>query len=71
MKYVVFEEPDRIEDQDGNFVPVDAVVHISIEEAIRRQRKAAKQHKGYDPYKSDKEALDDFIVIHWAWIEGE
>jgi len=44
-------------------------VRISIEEAIQRQRLACVQRKGYDIYESDERALDDFMVIHWAWKE--
>lgn len=44
-------------------------IHIVIttEEAIKRQKEAALQYGCC--YVNDKEALEDFIVIHWAWKE--
>lgn len=42
---------------------------ITVKEAIARQNQAALL-RGHN-YKSDKEALDDFIAIHWAWIENK
>jgi len=40
---------------------------ISPEEAIKLQREAALQHGCC--YVNDKEALEDFMTIHWAWKE--
>lgn len=40
------------------------VVRISEEAAIVRSKAAAAQH--LYTYKSDQEALDDFIVVNWA-----
>jgi len=40
---------------------------ITEDEAIRQMKELAAK-KGYR-YPNDTEALDDFIVIHWAWRE--
>ena len=40
------------------------LVTLTEEQAIEWQKKAAA-HAGY-VYKSDEEALDDFMVVHWA-----
>jgi len=52
--------------EDGEPVTVT----LTVAEAIARQRAAAAvspaARRGFQ-YSSDEEALDDFIVIHWAW----
>lgn len=57
---VVWEEP-----VDGKIVRQE----ITIEEAVSRQRAAARR-KNYE-YESKELALDDFLTIHYAWVEGE
>jgi hypothetical protein len=47
--------------------PDDIVMSCTQEEAIERQ-KAAALSKGY-VYVSDEEALEDFMVVHWAWTQ--
>ena len=42
---------------------------ITEAEAIERQR-AAGRRQGYE-YPSDEAALADFMLIHWAWKDGE
>ena len=58
---VVWNEPD----ENGNNIRQE----ITIEEAVSRQRTAARR-KNYE-YESKELALDDFLTIHWAWVEGE
>jgi hypothetical protein len=45
------------------------MVTISVELAVRFQKEyaATKNHT----YPNDEEALIDYMVIHWAWFEGE
>jgi len=47
----------------------EGCVHMRITEAeaIQRSKDAAAQ-KGL-AYPNDNEALEDFLVIHWAWRE--
>ena len=59
VKFVCWTDPDK------NGDPV--FERISVDEAIARAKHVAKS-KGY-VYESDKMALEDFIVVHWAWIE--
>ncbi len=40
---------------------------LCIEEAIDTQKEVAGRRGCL--YNSDDEALDDFLSIHWAWIE--
>jgi hypothetical protein len=46
----------------------NGVVTITVtkEEAIRQQRERCVKVRGVDLYKSDEEALTDFICLHWA-----
>ena len=46
-------------------------VRISAEDAARRSREQSIAMLGRDVYGSDEEALQDFIVTYWAWIEPE
>jgi len=41
---------------------------ITEKEAIRQMKELAAK-KGHR-YSDDTDALDDFLVIHWAWREG-
>ena len=47
--------------------PAEQVVRITREEAIARQKEAAAT-LGY-VYTTDQRALDDFMVMYWAWEE--
>jgi len=45
-------------------------VTLTVAEAIARQRASVASSLLARPnfqYSSDEEALEDFIVIHWAW----
>jgi hypothetical protein len=61
IRRIKYWEPDRY----GN----DTMVTISVELAVRFQKEyaATKNHT----YPNDEEALIDYMVIHWAWFEGE
>lgn len=59
MKKVVFDESDLF--GGGN------KKELSIQEAVKRQKKTAEMNNYY--YLDDKDALDDFLVTNWAWIE--
>lgn len=61
---ISYSEPD----EDGN----DSTVTVTVAEAIARQRAAVSASKVARPgfqYESDEQALEDFMVIHWAWWE--
>lgn len=47
----------------------DVVRSCSVVEAVARQRAAAARHGHW--YVTDEEALEDFLVVHWAWIENQ
>ena len=40
----------------------------TIEEAVTMQQDAARKRSYF--YDDNLNALGDFLVIHWAWIEG-
>jgi hypothetical protein len=61
MKMIAWDEPDLT----GNTVRKK----LTVKEAIEHQKDAAERHNHV--YQSDKEALRDFITIHWAWEEEE
>ena len=56
MKYLQFNEPDR-------------VVRVTKEEAIAKAKMLAEYHNF--TYDNDEEALQDFIAVHWASWEDE
>jgi hypothetical protein len=58
---VVWDEPD----ENG----LNVRQEITIEEAVSRQRTAARR-KNYE-YESKELALEDFLTIHYAWLEEE
>ena len=43
------------------------IIKITEDEAIRQSKEYAAKY-GYI-YRNDREALDNFIVINWAWKE--
>lgn len=45
------------------------VTRITQQEAITWQRQSSIQVRGVDVYDTDELALEDFMVIHWAWEE--
>lgn len=61
---ISYSEPD----EDGNNITVT----LTAAEAIQRQLAAVAASKLVRPgfqYESDEQALEDFMVIHWAWWE--
>lgn len=46
----------------------DVIVTITVEEAVARQRASCVKARGVDLYTSDDEALEDFMVVHFAWF---
>jgi hypothetical protein len=60
-KWVEWDEPYGPED-------VHMICRVKADEIIKHMKNLQeykKDHPNY-PYKSDQEALDDFVVIHWA-----
>jgi len=55
MKWVVYNELGE-----------DKLVRVTVEEAIRQAKEA---HPEYEY--TDGQALSDFVIVHWAWIEEE
>lgn len=54
-----------------NELGLEEPVRISAEDAAKRSREQSIAKLGRDVYESDEEALQDFIVTHWAWLEPE
>ena len=59
MRYLVYAEPDE-HSPDGC-----RVIRISEEEAISKTKEMALKKHNYT-YTDDREALADFIAVHWA-----
>ena len=51
----------------GHEVTCNQQIIITEEDAIKLSRYAQYQKLGVVPSKTDKELLDDYIVIHWAY----
>ncbi len=51
------------------FTDPDGEHRITEVEAVERQRVAGRK-QGFE-YRSDAAALADFLLVHWAWTEGE
>mgnify|MGYP001191666294 CR=1 FL=1 len=70
MKYVEWDEPWQM-DEESSTSWVGVTSRMTCEDAIRWSKYLAekfhKDHPKY-PYKTDQEALDDFIIINWARI---
>jgi hypothetical protein len=62
--HYVYEEPD----ENG----ANVVVRVTRAEAIRRSRAAATKHNYVYPEgdAGDEMAIEDFLVVHWAWEES-
>ena len=43
-------------------------VIVTREEAIRIQREHVARVRPDFTYKSDEQALEDYMTIHWAWV---
>jgi len=61
LRFILFDEPD----ENGDNIRVK----LTEEEAIKRQHQRGLFHNY--AYKNDEDALSDFIINNWAWIEGE
>jgi hypothetical protein len=59
-KYVEYEEPAY--DRDG--IVINQTIRLKVEDAARLMQLT---YPG--TYETDEEALDDFIVVHWATIK--
>lgn len=55
--------------QDMNEAGEPIFVDTKPNEAIRLQRKMARE-KGMETYKSDVEALYEFMICNYAWVEN-
>lgn len=62
MLRVEWVEPSEFYDTTGTV----EMCSIPIEEAVDRSKKAAASHNYV--YKSDEEALRDFLVVYWATV---
>lgn len=65
MRKVTWFEPTSGEDS----TPIERT--LTEAEAINQQRETARKARpGYE-YKTDEEALDDFLIVHWATLSDE
>lgn len=58
-RIVIWEEPD----ESG-----DVTRRVTVHWAVQNQRQSAEL-RGHT-YVSDEVALEDFMVVHWAWFEA-
>jgi len=49
--------------ENGEYVTTD----LTKEEAIAYQRRSCVQARGKDLYETDADALDDYMIVNWAW----
>jgi len=56
QKYVVWDD-------------LDGLHKVTVDYAIQFAKLAAEQMSFY--YENDEQALQDFLTVHWAWIEEE
>ncbi len=64
-KYVEWMEPYDCE------LDVVCTVKVSVEDAIKLQKKVAGKEIHQFVYDNDEQALDDFICVHWGRIVEE
>lgn len=62
-KYVEWMEPY----DSGDSCVICRMSFEDIIKSMKRLQENFKNHPNY-PYKSDQEAIDDFIVVHWGRI---
>ena len=68
MKYVQYNEPREGRDTQGNEVTCDVTLRVTVEHAVAMQRHQCYKARGVDIYKSDEDALNDFVVVNWATL---
>jgi hypothetical protein len=61
-KYVVFNSMM----EDG----IAGTTRVLTEDAIRQQKEVAYYHNNF-VYETDEQALDDFLICNWGWIEEQ
>ena len=64
MKFVQWCEPF-----DGGDDPPTIVCRMTLDDAVRAQRRVARLHE--HEYESDERALEDFLAVHWAEVIDE
>jgi len=57
---------DYVEWVEPFFESEPVIMKITVATAIRFQKAAAARINKNFVYKSDEEALEDFLVVHWA-----
>jgi len=74
-KYVEWVEPYHYVDDDKWDAHIMRICRVSVEDAIVFQKAAVKHDnklRGRDfEYKTDADALDDFVVINWGTVIEE
>ena len=65
LKFIAYDEP--LFDQTTGEHIGNKVKALTEQEAIQIQREKAAKVKPLFLYRDDKEALEDFIAVNWAW----
>lgn len=68
MKRVVWEEPWPGEDSNGPCT-VPMRCSMATEDAVKVARRAVVLMRPDLPIPSEKDLLEEFITVHWAWLE--
>lgn len=64
VKFIAYDEP-VFHPETGKHIKTK-IIGITFEEALKIQNEKVKD-KTFK-YASDQEAIEDFIVVNWAWI---
>jgi hypothetical protein len=65
LRYVAYDEPIFHPDGSGKVVGNQRII-MTVKDATKVSKIIA-EHEGH-MYSNDEEALEDFIVINWAWL---
>ena len=73
MKYVEWAEPWNMTTEENGYINyVDCIMKMRVENAVKWMHfiadKYHSEHPNY-PYKNDEQALEDFIIMHGAYIK--
>ncbi len=65
LKFIAYDEP--LFDQTTGEHIGNKVKALTEQEAIKIQKETVAKVRPSFSYKDDKEALEDFITVNWAW----
>ena len=63
-KYVVYNEM-----WSTSSPVINSLVFVKVKDVIAFQLKRTSRYKEDFGDKAEEEALQDFLIVHWAWIE--